>query len=50
MMLTMNNYDTQFKMFQAGIISLNLWNAICMVYLHQVLDANRDVLVRLKNR
>lgn len=48
--ITEEMYDTMWCNFRSGHISEQEWREFCNELLSQVLDDNKDVLVRLKYR
>ena len=49
-MITTEQYEEMWTKLQIGAITADDWQAFCMRMLEQVLEANKDVMVRLKNR
>jgi hypothetical protein len=44
------NYNEMFAKFNAGKITEQEWKAFCLEVLCEVMEENKDVLIRLKNR
>ena len=47
---TIKRYNEMFAKFNAGKITEQEWQAFCFVVLGEVMEENKDVLIRLKNR
>lgn len=45
-----NQYYEMFAKVQSGIISEECWKDYCLNMLNEVLEQNKDVFIRLKNR
>jgi hypothetical protein len=45
-----NQYYEMFAKVQSGIISEEVWKEYCFNMLDEVLEQNKDVFIRLKNR
>lgn len=43
-------YKEMFEKFTSGKITQEEWQAFCFVILGEVMEENKDVFVRLKNR
>lgn len=50
MQITKIKYLEMLAAFRAGQITVAVWMEFCNEYLTQILEQNRDVFVRLKNR
>jgi len=46
----MNTYTQQYKRFKRGEITTQEWQRYCLKMLYKVMEENREVFVRLKNR
>ena len=49
-MTQIENYNETRQQFENGQITLEQWQAFCFEVLCEVMEQNKDVLVRLKNR
>ena len=47
---TINQYYTMLDKFERGEITQQQWFSYCALVLEQIMEENKDVLVRLKNR
>lgn len=47
--ITYSNYQKMWNAFKGGIIDEEGWREFCDMYLIQILEENKDVMVRLKN-
>jgi hypothetical protein len=45
-----DQYYEMFAKVQSGIISEEVWKEYCFNMLNEVLEQNKDVFIRLKNR
>jgi len=45
-----DQYYEMFAKVQSGIISEEVWREYCFNMLNEVLEQNKDVFIRLKNR
>jgi hypothetical protein len=47
---TINQYYTMLEKFERREITQQQWYAFCASILEQIMEENKDVLIRLKNR
>jgi hypothetical protein len=47
---TINQYYTMLEKFEQDEITQQQWFAYCALVLEEIMEENKDVLIRLKNR